>query len=103
VSPYNEGPEGPIYPTPIVGMVGELPDPGRAAPSAFARPAAGAEPDLVALVGPFRPSAAASELEKLRGELSAELPPFDLAAVVEAFALVREAVRAGELASAHDV
>ena len=26
VSLYNEGPEGPIYPTPVVGMVGELPD-----------------------------------------------------------------------------
>ncbi len=30
VSLYNEGPEGPIYPTPVVGMVGELPDPARA-------------------------------------------------------------------------
>ena len=28
VSLYNEGGEGPIYPTPVVGMVGELPDPG---------------------------------------------------------------------------
>ena len=27
VSLYNEGPEGPIYPTPVVAMVGELPDP----------------------------------------------------------------------------
>ncbi len=36
VSLYNEGPEGPIYPTPVVGMVGELPDPAQrlsAAPS----------------------------------------------------------------------
>ena len=30
VSLYNEGGEGPIYPTPVVGMVGELPDPARA-------------------------------------------------------------------------
>ena len=28
VSLYNEGGGGPIYPTPIVGMVGRLPDPG---------------------------------------------------------------------------
>ena len=28
VSLYNEGPEGPIYPTPVIGMVGEVPDPG---------------------------------------------------------------------------
>ena len=36
VSLYNEGPDGPIYPTPVVGMVGELPDPARVAGSAFA-------------------------------------------------------------------
>jgi phosphoribosylformylglycinamidine synthase subunit PurL len=104
VSLYNEGPEGPIYPTPIVGMVGELPDPARAAPTAFRRRRrAGGDPDLVALIGPFRPSLAASELEKLRGELSPGLEPFDLGDVVEAFALVRETVRAGELSSAHDI
>ena len=28
VSLYNETESGPIYPTPVVGMVGELPDPG---------------------------------------------------------------------------
>ena len=33
VSLYNEGPEGPIYPTPVVGMVGELPDPAQVAGS----------------------------------------------------------------------
>ena len=37
VSLYNEGPEGPIYPTPVVGMVGELPDAARAGGQAFAR------------------------------------------------------------------
>jgi phosphoribosylformylglycinamidine synthase II len=103
VSLYNEGQEGPIYPTPIVGMVGELPDPARAAPVAFARPRDGADPDLVALIGPFRPSQEGSELENMRGELSPRLPPFDLAAVAEALAIVREAVRSGRLSSAHDV
>ena len=29
MSLYNEGGGGPIYPTPVVGMVGELPDPAR--------------------------------------------------------------------------
>jgi phosphoribosylformylglycinamidine synthase subunit PurL len=103
VSLYNEGTEGPIYPTPIVGMVGELPDASRSAPSGFPAARNGGEPDLVALVGPFRPSLAGSELEKLRGELLPELPPFDLRPVVEALGLVREAVRAGDVASAHDV
>jgi phosphoribosylformylglycinamidine synthase subunit PurL len=87
----------------VVGMVGELPDAARSVPSAFSRAGGREEPPLVALIGPFTPSLEGSELEKLRGELSAALPAFDLRPVVEAFALVREAVRAGDLASAHDV
>ncbi len=97
VSLYNEGPEGPIYPTPVVGMVGELPDPAMAAPSAFAR-----EGDAIALLGPFEPSLAGSELTKQRGELDAGLPQPDVAAVAAACETVRAAVRAGKLASAHD-
>jgi phosphoribosylformylglycinamidine synthase len=98
VSLYNEGPEGPIYPTPVVGMVGELPDPARTCGSGFAK--AG---DAIALLGPFSPSLAGSELAKLRGELDAGLPEPDVAAVAAACATVREAVRAGGLSSAHDV
>src|SRR5437764_9373684 len=37
VSLYNEGAEGPIYPTPVVGMVGELGDPERSGRLGFAR------------------------------------------------------------------
>jgi phosphoribosylformylglycinamidine synthase subunit PurL len=98
VSLYNEGPEGPIYPTPVVGMVGELPDPARTAGSGFARPG-----DAIALVGPFAPSLAGSELAKLRGELDLGLPATDVDPVAAACAAVREAVRAGRLSSAHDV
>ncbi|HEX2095779.1 MAG TPA: phosphoribosylformylglycinamidine synthase subunit PurL, partial [Solirubrobacterales bacterium] len=98
VSLYNEGPEGPIYPTPVVGMVGELPDAGAAAPSGFVR-----EGDAIAVVGPFSPSLAGSELAKLRGELDAGLPEPDVAAVAAACAAVRAAVRDGKLSSSHDV
>jgi phosphoribosylformylglycinamidine synthase II len=98
VSLYNEGPEGPIYPTPVVGMVGEVPDPAVAIPSGFAR-----EGDAIALVGPFAPSLAGSELAKLRGELGAGLPLPDVGAVAAACEAVREAVRAGDLSSAHDI
>ncbi len=98
VSLYNEGGEGPIYPTPVVGMVGELPDPERAGGLAF-----GSEGDQIALLGPFTPSLAGSELEKLRGGLADELAPADLALHAKHLALVREAVRGGALSSAHDV
>jgi phosphoribosylformylglycinamidine synthase II len=98
VSLYNEGPDGPIYPTPVVAMVGELPDPSAAVGSAFV--AAG---DAIGLVGPFEPTLAGTELAKQRGELESGLPEPDIAAVAAACALVRDAVRGGRLASAHDV
>ncbi len=98
VSLYNEGPEGPIYPTPVVGMVGELPDPASVPPSAFAH-----EGDAIALLGAFEPSLAGSELAKLRGELDTGLPPPGVAAVIAACAAVRAAVRGGKLSSVHDI
>jgi phosphoribosylformylglycinamidine synthase len=98
VSLYNEGPEGPIYPTPVVSMVGELPDPARTCGSAFVK-----EGDAIALLGPFAPTLAGSELAKLRGELDSGLPQPDIAAVASACAAVRGAVRAGKLSSAHDI
>jgi phosphoribosylformylglycinamidine synthase II len=99
VSLYNEGATGPIYPTPVIGMVGLLPDARRAGGLGFAR--AG---DEIALVGPFAPSLAASELAKLRGQaLPDGLAELDVDAVREAQAAVREAVREGSLSSAHDV
>ena len=98
VSLYNEGPEGPIYPTPVIGMVGELPDPAQVAGSSFA--AAG---DAIALLGPFSPTIAGSELAKQRGDLDVGLPQPDVAAVTAACATVRAAVRAGSVACAHDI
>jgi phosphoribosylformylglycinamidine synthase subunit PurL len=99
VSLYNEGATGPIYPTPVIGMVGRLPDARRAGRLGFAR--AG---DAIALIGPFVPSLAASELAKLRGEpLPDGLAQIDIAAVAAAQAAVRDAVRAGVLRSAHDI
>ena len=99
VSLYNEGPEGPIYPTPVVGMVGGLPDARRAGASAFAP----GEDQMIALVGPFGPSLLGSELARLRGRLEGRLEAFDLRKVREALEVVRDAVRAGLVTSAHDV
>jgi phosphoribosylformylglycinamidine (FGAM) synthase-like enzyme len=98
VSLYNEGGEGPIYPTPVVGMVGELPDPERAGGIALRE-----EGHQIALLGPFSPSLDGSELEKLRGGLAEDLAPADLTLHADHLRLVREAVRGGSVASAHDV
>ena len=99
VSLYNEAPTGPIFPTPVVGIVGRLPDAARAGRLAF-----GQEGDAIALVGPFDPALAGSELAKLQGRAAAgTLPPIDAEAVAQAHREVREGVRSGALRSAHDI
>ena len=97
VSLYNETDDGPIYPTPVVGLVGELPDPERAGGIALRDGMA------LALCGPFSPSLAGSELAKLRGELGPGLPSLPVERVGAAIELVRDAVRAGRVGAAHDV
>jgi phosphoribosylformylglycinamidine synthase len=100
VSLYNEGSgSGPIYPTPVIGMVGRLPDARRTGTLGF-----GHEGDLIALAGYFEPSLTASELAKLNGEsLPDGLPEIDIEAVRRTQAAVRGAVREGLLSSAHDI
>jgi len=98
VSLYNEGGEGPIYPTPVVGMVGKLPEPSAVPRTGFAE-----EGHAIALVGMFEPALEGSELEKLRGRLGRSLPPLDLAAHADALVRVRAAVRGGALPTAHDI
>jgi phosphoribosylformylglycinamidine synthase len=99
VSLYNEAPAGPILPTPVVGMVGGLPDPAFAGGLAFAQPG-----DAVALVGAFEPMREGSEVAKLAGSpIRGPLPTVDLAAIAAAHAWVREGVRTGALRSAHDI
>ena len=97
VSLYNETERGPIYPTPVVGMVGELPS-AEGLPTAALR-----EGDAIAIAGPFAPALAGSQLAKLRGELGPGLGGSTIGASRAAIAEVREAVRAGLLHTAHDV
>ncbi len=97
VSLYNETDRGPIYPTPVVGMVGELPSP-EGLPGTALRSG-----DAIAIAGPFAPDVAGSELAKIRGELGAGLGAFDLGEVRASIVEVREAVRAGRLHTTHDI
>jgi phosphoribosylformylglycinamidine synthase II len=101
VSLYNEGGGGPIYPTPVVGMVGELSDAARAGRLGFIQPG-----DAVALIAArgWAPSLTGSELAKLRGAApEGELPAADLGELRAMHAAIRQAVRSGALRSAHDV
>jgi phosphoribosylformylglycinamidine synthase II len=101
VSLYNEAGAGPIFPTPVVGLVGELPKAARSGRLGFAE-----EGDVVAVIsaGSWAPAAMGSELAKLRGETPfGDLPQADLGELRALHAAVRQAVRAGALRSAHDV
>jgi phosphoribosylformylglycinamidine synthase len=102
VSLYNESPDGPILPTPVIGMVGRLPDVRRAGRVGFANPG-----DRIALIGSFNPSRDGSEIAKLYGSAPAgALPAKDVSAIRAAHARVREGVRAKGLlgfSSAHDI
>jgi phosphoribosylformylglycinamidine synthase len=94
VSLYNESPDGPIYPTPVIGMVGKLPDAVRPGRLGFLQ-----EGDAIALVGQFEPSRGGAQLDGRPGPL----PDVDPGSVREAHAAVRDGVRSGTLQSAHDL
>jgi len=97
VSFYNEGPGGPILPTPVVAMVGLIPDVRGVPPPA-------AEGDGLILLGP--PEAALGGSLYAReawGKHGGALFAVDFPAAARTLACVREAVRRGVIALAHDV
>jgi phosphoribosylformylglycinamidine synthase len=95
VSLYNESSARAIYPTPVVGMVGLIPNLSSRCGHAFA-----AEGDVVLLAGHGVPRLDGSEwLGEARGR--PERP--DLAAETALIEVVVEAAERGLLSSAHDV
>ncbi|MBM3460216.1 MAG: intein-containing phosphoribosylformylglycinamidine synthase II, partial [Armatimonadetes bacterium] len=101
VSFYNESPEGPIHPTPIIGMLGVLPD--AAATTGIGFRQAG---DLVWLLGDLDVpgSLAGSEYLWVQHGVEAGRPvPLNLEQELPLQELVREWVRDGTARSAHDL
>ena len=98
VSLYNETRGQPIYPTPMVGMIGKLESLQQRVTLAFQR-----EGDAIALLGPQTDQCGGSEyLASIHGMVSGQAPPIDLDVEVRVQAVCRQSIRAGLINSAHD-
>ena len=99
VSLYNETPDGPILPTPVIGTVGLLEDRSRAISMAWS---AGDEIWLLGEPAWDAASLAASELAWRRGRFGGQ-PALDLAAAVRLLSLMAELGERELLRGAHDL
>jgi phosphoribosylformylglycinamidine synthase II len=98
VSFYNESPEGPIHPTPIIGMLGELPDVEAAVGIGF-----GEAGDRVWLLGASAAGLAGSEFLAVEHGLEAGRPiPLDADLEARLHEGLRRLIRGGLARSAHD-
>lgn len=99
VSLYNETNGTAVYPTPVIGMVGLVRDLKHATTQEFKQ--AG---DLIYLLGETRAEFGGSELQKLvHGEIFGKAPSLNLEVEKEFQNQILAAIRAGVVASAHDV
>jgi phosphoribosylformylglycinamidine synthase len=99
VSFYNESPAGPIFPTPIVGVLGTVADVHRHATPAFKR-----QGDAILLLGEPAGRLEGSEyLSSLHGIDRGAVAPIDLAREASLQALVRGLISDGVVDTAHDL
>lgn len=99
VSMYNQSYGEPIYPTPIIGMVGLLESKKYITPNTFQE--AG---DVIYVIGETKPEFGGSELQGLvTGSYSGKAPEIDLKLEKEQQALLLEAIRQGLIESAEDL
>ncbi len=99
VSFYNQNPEGPVYPTPTIGMVGLLDDVKKKMTLDFK-----AIDDLIFLIGRSSADINSSEyLNKVHGVEYSPAPQFDIDVELELQQKIAQLVQAGVIESAHDV
>lgn len=98
VSLYNENPQGAVYPTPTIGMVGVLDDAAHATGMRFQHPG-----DAIVLLGDNTDELGGSEyLAWVHGVVAGAPPACDLDGEKRLIAALLEAIRAGHVRSAHD-
>jgi phosphoribosylformylglycinamidine synthase II len=101
VSFYNESDDGPVLPTPTMGVVGLLADAEHAVPGA---PAALTEPLALYLCGVFKPTQASSQYHYVEGiHPFGPLPELDLECEIAGAGAMARLAEAGALAAAIDV
>ncbi|CAH1850917.1 phosphoribosylformylglycinamidine synthase subunit PurL [Convivina intestini] len=99
VSLYNETDGQPIYPTPMIGMVGLLADVAQALTIGFKNSG-----DRIYLIGTTKDSFNGAEIQKMQtGKIEGQLFDFNAEDELAVQKLVMQANQAGYLASAHDL
>ena len=99
VSFYNQNPDGPVFPTPTIGMVGIVEDMKNRMTLDFKK-----EGDVIVLLGEQRNDIGSSEyVNKIRGVEFSQAPYFDLEEEYHLQQLVAGLIKAGNVKSAHDI
>lgn len=99
VSFYNQNPDGPVYPTPTIGMVGLLDNVNRKMTMDFKAPG-----DMIFMLGTSRPDINSSEyLHKIKGVEFSPAPHFDLEEEYELQQQLAFLISNKYVESAHDV
>jgi phosphoribosylformylglycinamidine synthase subunit PurL len=99
VSLYNENAKGAIYPTPVVGMVGLITDIDHITTQGFK-----SEGDVIVLLGETRAELGGSEFQYVvHGVTEGRPAQIDLDVEQKLLSAVLESIRAGLVASAHDL
>ena len=99
VSFYNQNPDGPVYPTPTIGMVGIVEDMQKRMTLNFKNGG-----DVIVLLGQSRNDIGSSEyLHKIKGVAYSTAPHFELDEEFNVQQLVATLIQQGNIASAHDV
>jgi len=99
VSFYNQNPDGPVYPTPTIGMVGIVEDIANKMTLHFKQ-----EGDSIILLGTQRNDIGSSEyLNKLKGVIYSPAPHFNLEEEYNVQQLVASLIQSKQIHSAHDI
>ncbi|MEE9162526.1 MAG: phosphoribosylformylglycinamidine synthase subunit PurL [Candidatus Neomarinimicrobiota bacterium] len=99
VSFYNENPEGAVYPTPVIGMLGLIEDLAHVTTPGFKT-----EGDFIVALGSINGELGGSEyLEMQYGQVAGSPPSLDLETEQHVQGICLEAIQEGVIRSAHDI